>query len=261
MAVTHTLFVGAVCAALVAGALPRLSPRQKLRGSELLAMQQPSAGLAAADGALSGLTEEEAAVARWLASDAMGQSHLFAGWEGAAPADKRRLLAQVMEMDARYPEDATGARGLAAYVSHARQLLADAAADKNPFEGYSVGVPEGERMDIGTEAFRADERNGAGLLRSSVFVLVAGGLGERLGFNGIKVALPAETLSGTSFLGIYASAIAAIREAALAEDGCEIEGPPLVIMTSEDTHEMTIALLEAEDYYGLDRRQVSSQLV
>ena len=63
-------------------------------------------------------------------------------------------------MDAKYPSDAQGRRGLAAYVAHAKELLAESAADKNPFEGYAVEVPEGERMAIGSDAFREDERRG-----------------------------------------------------------------------------------------------------
>jgi len=203
------------------------------------------------DGVLSGLTAEEARLVCWLASEEMGQAHLFAGWSAAAPDDKRRLLRQVAEMDARYPEDAAGARGLAAYVSHARTLLAESAADLNPFDGYTVSVPrDGERMEVGTASFRADEARGGAMLKDTVFVLVAGGLGERLGFDGIKVALPAETLSGATFLEIYCTALRAIEER---EGGRKA---PLVIMTSEDTHALTEALLLEHGYYGLQPSQV-----
>ena len=47
-------------------------------------------------------------------------------------------------MDEKYPSDAQGRRGLSAYVAHAKELLAESAADKNPFEGYAVEVPEGD---------------------------------------------------------------------------------------------------------------------
>ena len=122
-------------------------------------------------------------------------------------------------MDAKYPSDAQGRRGLAAYVAHAKELLAESAADKNPFEGYAVEVPdgdgsnpdpnphpspspspspnpnpnpnpnrdpnpnpnpeqvpEGERMAIGSDAFREDERRGMAVAQDTVFVLVAGNL-------------------------------------------------------------------------------------
>jgi len=201
---------------------------------------------------LTGLTESEMDVAKWLASDAMGQAHLLEGWTTASTEDKRRLLSQIITMDDRYPEDAEGNAGLTAYVAHARVLLAEAAADKNPFEGYRVDVPEGEVMQIGSDAFLADETLGMSAIQNAVFVLVAGGLGERLGFDGIKVELPTETLTCASFLETYVTALLAMQR----------RGPtpdlpiPLVIMTSEDTHEKTIALLEARDWFGMGREQV-----
>lgn len=43
------------------------------------------------------------------------------------------------------------------------------------------------------------------------FVLVAGGLGERLGYNNIKVRLPVETYTMLSYLGYYIQKILAIQ--------------------------------------------------
>ena len=59
------------------------------------------------------------------------------------PRPKLTIL-QVAEMDEKYPSDAQGRRGLSAYVAHAKELLAESAADKNPFEGYAVEVHEGD---------------------------------------------------------------------------------------------------------------------
>jgi len=201
--------------------------------------------------ALKDLTEEEARVASWLASEEMGQAHLLDGWATASAEDKRRLLAQVVAMDEKYPADGQGRAGLAAYVAHARELLAESAAGKNPFQGYSVEVPEGELMDVGSDAFRADERAGFEAIQDAVFVLVASGLGERLGYSGIKVELPSDTLTCTSFLQTYIAALLSMQR-----KGRASRPVPLVIMTSEDTHEKTLALLEAHDYFGMPRDQL-----
>jgi len=194
---------------------------------------------------LAGLSDDEVAMAQWLAAE---QAHLIVGWEKARVEDKRRLLEQLRTMDANYPADASGRRGLAAYVAHARELLADSAADKNPFGGYTAEVPSGVSTEIGSAEFLADEAIGTDLMAKSVFVLVAGGLGERLGYNGIKVALPAETLTHRTFLETYVRSIRAAH--ALGGGG----GPPphLVIMTSADTHELTVEILSANDNFGLD---------
>ena len=70
----------------------RLQNTRVLRGGQA----QASAGMSEA--ALAGLEPSEVQLATWLASEG-GQSHLLTGWEEAAVEDKRRLLAQVPEMD------------------------------------------------------------------------------------------------------------------------------------------------------------------
>ena len=60
-------------------------------------------------------------------------------------------------------------------------------AGVNPFEGCVPSVPEGERLDFGSQRFRELERAGVAAAANAAFVLVAGGLGERLGYSGIKV--------------------------------------------------------------------------
>ena len=81
--------------------------------------------------------------------------------------------------------------------------------------------------------------------------LAAGGLGERLGASGIKLDLPAELATRTTYLALYAQHILALGAAA-GSAACL----PLVLMTSDDTHARTLASLEAGDYFGLDRRRV-----
>ena len=42
-------------------------------------------------------------------------------------------------------------------------------------------------------------------------MLVAGGLGERLGYSGIKIALPAQTVAPQCYLALYAEQILALQ--------------------------------------------------
>lgn len=48
-------------------------------------------------------------------------------------------------------------------------------------------VPSGEVLKFGDDDFIQYEEVGVKEARKAAFVLVAGGLGERLGYNGIKV--------------------------------------------------------------------------
>ena len=100
--------------------------------------------------------------------------------------------------------------------------------------------------------------DGNGLALSSAdcaFVLVAGGLGERLGYNDIKVSLPTEITSMRSYLQLYIEQILARQEASNKMCGTSID-VPLVLMTSDDTHDRTVRLLEENDYFGMKRDQL-----
>eukprot|EP00897_Mesotaenium_endlicherianum_P001660 jgi/Mesen1/1521/ME001323S00374 len=127
------------------------------------------------------LTDDELALALMLTSE--GQEHLFLGWPapGMEDDDKHRFFSQVGKLDEEY------SGGLAAYIQNARQLLADSREGKNPFEGYTPSVPAGEKLMFGDVAFEEYEARGVREARSAAFVLVAGGLGERLGYSGIKL--------------------------------------------------------------------------
>lgn len=184
----------------------------------------------------------------------MGQSHLFDHWPepGVDDDEKRAFFDQVARLNASYPG------GLAQYIKNARELLADSKAGKNPFEGFTPSVPSGENLSFADENFIKYEEAGIKEAKNAAFVLVAGGLGERLGYNGIKVALPSETCTGTCFLQLYIESILALQEASnrLAGGDSQME-IPFAIMTSDDTHERTLALLESNAYFGMKPTQVT----
>ncbi|MCO5578436.1 hypothetical protein L7F22_032278 [Adiantum nelumboides] len=119
-------------------------------------------------------------------------------------------------------------------------------------------VPNGEHLPFGEEKFLEYEERGVKEACKAAFVLVAGGLGERLGYNGIKIALPSESTTGTCFLHLYIKSILALQSASIeanegAKDNCRI---PLVIMTSDDTHAKTQQLLSENNYFGMHNDQV-----
>ena len=66
-------------------------------------------------------------------------------------------------------------------------------------------------MSFNTTEYHSLEAKGLTELMYGGFVLVAGGLGERLGYNGIKVSLPTDVFSELSFLGFYIRKILAIQ--------------------------------------------------
>ena len=69
-------------------------------------------------------------------------------------------------------------------------------------------------------------------MKHTAFVLVAGGLGERLGYPGIKISIPFELLTRKTFIQYYIEYILAFQSKYCPEN----TKIPLLIMTSGDTH-------------------------
>ncbi|XP_074280202.1 UDP-sugar pyrophosphorylase [Silene latifolia] len=184
----------------------------------------------------------------------MEQSHLFGEWPEPGIDDDQKIafFDQVSRLDASYPG------GLAQYIKNARELLTDSKAGKNPFDGFTPSVPTGENLTFADESFIKYEETGLKEAKNAAFVLVAGGLGERLGYNGIKVALPSETTTGTCFLQLYIEYILALQEASCSlAEGEPRKEIPFAIMTSDDTHTRTLTLLESNGYFGMKPTQVT----
>ena len=103
------------------------------------------------------------------------------------------------------------------------------------------------------------EQLGLQELSKLAFVLIAGGLGERLGFSGIKISLPVCTISPDySYLKFYAAYALACEQRARKLDPSLDENfvVPFGIMVSDDTHDRTMALLEANSFFGMKPSQV-----
>ena len=112
-----------------------------------------------------------------------GQSHLFVAFtKGSSPAVRRQLASQLESLDKDYPDG-----GLLGYITNAKRLLEDSRKGVNPLEGWVPSVPKGETFELGTKEYAETEEIGMKFLGSVGFVLVAGGLGERLGYGDIKV--------------------------------------------------------------------------
>jgi hypothetical protein len=118
-----------------------------------------------------------------LCSSILDQAHLFDSWADPSTTDemKKQLVSQLNDLNSSYPGS------LATYISNARKLLEDSKIGVNPLEGWKPTVPTGQAFEIGTKEYDTVEAVGLKELGSVGFVLVAGGLGERLGYSDIKV--------------------------------------------------------------------------
>lgn len=122
-------------------------------------------------------------------------------------------------------------------------------------------VPLGERLagetGPGSKRYAELETRGMQELARTAFCLVAGGLGERLGYPGIKIGITSEITTGTTFIETYISFILAFQAYGRqnsCDPGLEL---PLAIMTSDDTHDMTLILLKENNNFGMSDSQLT----
>mmetsp|Transcript_15679 Transcript_15679/g.25065 ORF Transcript_15679/g.25065 Transcript_15679/m.25065 type:complete len:563 (+) Transcript_15679:1285-2973(+) len=161
------------------------------------------------------------------------------------------MMQQLDDLDKAYPG------GLLEYVSRSRDLLKEAMSGSNPLSGFVPSIPTGERLEAGSPRFMEMEAIGLSEAQNAAFVLVAGGLGERLGFSGIKISLPNELVTGKPYIQLYIENILALQQRGRVLGGNKELRLPLAIMTSGDTHEQTIKLLEDNDYFGMEKAQIT----
>ena len=207
--------------------------------------------------ALTSKPEEQALINELLAAD---QGHLFADWDPSGVNDdaKTAFLATLSRINFSYPG------GLNGYIANARTLLTEAKTGGNPFEGFVPHQPDQVDLTEFNATYDHYEALGQAHFGKTAVVLVAGGLGERLGYSGIKLDIPVEITEDTSYLAHYAACLKAMeaRPPALDRDARERAGMdsprpvPFIIMTSEDTNAKTLASLKANHWFGLQEQQV-----
>ncbi len=191
------------------------------------------------------LTEEQQELINTLVEN--GQQHLFDGWDGpgTADAEKDAFLESLQKIEGNYPG------GLVGYIKNSRKLLTEAKEGKNPFEGFVPEHPDTVDLTEINDTFIQYEGIGVKQFGKVGIVLVAGGLGERLGYNGIKLDIAVEVLECTTYLKHYADNLLAME--------ARMDQPkpvPFVIMVSQDTGPKTLESLEANNYFGLKKEQV-----
>ncbi len=119
---------------------------------------------------------------------------------------------------------------------------APSADDVRPIEGVRLPQTDGERVaqrraaGVGADAMAAGEVG---------VILVAGGSGTRLGFEGPKGTFPIGPVSSASLFQIHAEKIVALGH----RFGRSM---PLYIMTSPENHQATVNFFQANDRFGLE---------
>ncbi len=165
-----------------------------------------------------------------------GQDHLLTWWADLDDAQRAVLQAELTGIDF----DQIGA--LVAQFVKDDGPAAPSPDQVKPIEVIRLPQTDGERI-----AWRHVAETGANALAAGevAVVIVAGGLGTRLGFDGPKGTYPIGPVSAASLFQIHAEKIVAT--------GRRYGKPlPLYVMTSPDNHEATVKFFDDNQRFGLD---------
>ena len=182
----------------------------------------------------------------------VGQDEIVSKLKEVSEEEQREFVNQINELD----KACRG--GIKDYLKRAKVLLANSAKKMNSFHDYKIEVPyDIPHIKVGDEEFYELEKLGFNELKNSVFVLVAGGLGERLGYNGIKIGLQTELLTLRPYIELYIESIKAYEDRVRKVENVSSDWYiPFCIMTSGDTHDKTKAFLEKNSNFGMKKDQI-----
>jgi len=168
------------------------------------------------------------------------QSHLLAFWEHLNAAQRQNLLAQIEQLDFSKIDD-----WVTNYIK--KPTSAAIPADFAPAWAYNLNLvtPEQKRTYA-----RARELGKELISTGKVAALVvAGGQGTRLGFDGPKGNFPISPVKNKRLFQIFAETIAAVSEKY--QTIC-----PWYVMTSPSNYAETREIFCSNDYYGLKESDV-----
>ena len=185
----------------------------------------------------------------------LNQDHIIAKYNSATPEEKKNFIIQFNELD----KVCRG--GIKDYLQRAKILLEASKNKVNNFSDTTIEIPDDiPRIEIGTDEFYELDQLGFNQLKDTVFVLVAGGLGERLGYTGIKIGLQNDLITLRTYIEVYTDFIKAYEDRVRKKEKEKIDKDwyiPFCIMTSGDTHDETISLLKTHNDYGMRPGQIS----
>ncbi len=168
------------------------------------------------------------------ALNAAGQTDLAAALDSLEGADQQQLADQVHNLD------------LGLIGNLVERFVHSEEADKplgTVSEAVTIPIPADDATKAAEAAARA---TGEEMLRAGqvAALLLAGGQGSRLGFDGPKGDYPFAPITKRTLFAQHAAKIAALRE----RYGCDL---PWYILTSPQNDEATKASFAAADHFGL----------
>jgi UDP-N-acetylglucosamine/UDP-N-acetylgalactosamine diphosphorylase len=168
-----------------------------------------------------------------------GQAHLLKWWADLDDDQRAGLIAEVSGIDF---DQLDGLIARHVKGGSSAGVGAEPPGEVRPVEVIRLPRTDGERI-----ALRRVAEAGARALAAGevAVVVVAGGLGTRLGFDGPKGTFPIGPVSSASLFQIHAEKVVATGR----RYGKTL---PFYVMTSPDNHEATVQFFDEHGRFGLD---------
>ena len=172
--------------------------------------------------------------------EANGQGHVLDFWGKLAAKARKELLAQIATID--FDELARCRSMLPAFAG-------ETAAGKGCRRAVAPTAPK--VMELKGKAYDAAAAAGAKELAAGrvAVLLVAGGQGSRLGYEGPKGAYPIGPVTDRPLFHFHARKV-------LAKTRRYGKSVPFYIMTSEANYDATVACFKENGWFGLDRKDI-----
>jgi len=104
----------------------------------------------------------------------ISNQHIVDAYKSSNDSDKKEaLLAQIKKLNDNYPG------GLKGYNTVAHKLCNDLKEGANPYDGWKLTVPSGTNLSLEDPQLLEYEEMGKKHMGKVVFMIMAGGLGER----------------------------------------------------------------------------------
>lgn len=116
----------------------------------------------------------------------------------ASETAKHNLAKDILRFEEEYPG------GLATYTKRIVHLMEEFVEHKTKYDHVTLKVPKTVNLNWDQPDYiRKTDLSGIPSMKKCAFFLLAGGLGERLGYNGAKPCMELDSISRISFLELY----------------------------------------------------------
>ena len=183
----------------------------------------------------------------------LDQQEILTRYEKSTQEEKKQFLTHFNYIESTCPG------GVKDYIKRAKVLLENSKNNVNPFGDFTPSIPTGFNINVGDQQFLELDKIGMEQIKDTVFVMVAGGLGERLGYPSIKIGIQTDLITLRPFIQVYIDIIKAYEDRVHKNKNLQLDKNwciPLCIMTSGDTHDKTVLILEENNNFGLKKNQI-----